>query len=320
MLPLGFPPPGISIHAPREGCDFVLIGVLCGPAISIHAPREGCDHICFLWGSLRREFQSTHPSRGATSGTNGSVAGFAISIHAPLTGCDSLIYDSNAHKKISIHAPLTGCDRISCTVIPEAGIFQSTHPSRGATPWPGCQSPSVQFQSTHPSRGATAALPERLVLAVISIHAPLPGCDCHRRWASQARRYFNPRTPHGVRHGDGLGVLGQALISIHAPLTGCDLSVRRADRRSAISIHAPLTGCDGGVRAYAPGAGDFNPRTPWGVRPYVFGAKNQATADFNPRTPWGVRRVRLAETGRTTDFNPRTPWGVRRPAESLFAV
>ena len=36
---------GISIHAPREGCDAVKFGHMDIPIkISIHAPREGCDY------------------------------------------------------------------------------------------------------------------------------------------------------------------------------------------------------------------------------------------------------------------------------------
>ena len=35
---------GISIHAPREGCDQKVLTVLrVAVEISIHAPREGCD-------------------------------------------------------------------------------------------------------------------------------------------------------------------------------------------------------------------------------------------------------------------------------------
>ena len=33
----------VSIHAPREGCDSVLLGYAPRYAVSIHAPREGCD-------------------------------------------------------------------------------------------------------------------------------------------------------------------------------------------------------------------------------------------------------------------------------------
>ena len=78
----------ISIHAPREGCDFEILHVGLIGMISIHAPREGCDRSsqrlglrlnisihapregCDAWWGYRRTFpqgfQSTHPARGAT--------------------------------------------------------------------------------------------------------------------------------------------------------------------------------------------------------------------------------------------------------------
>ncbi len=34
---------GISIHAPREGCDYGGRDWYQSLSISIHAPREGCD-------------------------------------------------------------------------------------------------------------------------------------------------------------------------------------------------------------------------------------------------------------------------------------
>ena len=33
----------ISIHAPREGCDYFMAERFFLRGISIHAPREGCD-------------------------------------------------------------------------------------------------------------------------------------------------------------------------------------------------------------------------------------------------------------------------------------
>ena len=58
---------GISIHAPREGCDQKVLTVLrVAVEISIHAPREGCD--CYTVA----DFAAEHP----------------ISIHAPREGCD----------------------------------------------------------------------------------------------------------------------------------------------------------------------------------------------------------------------------------------
>ena len=35
---------GVSIHAPREGCDTDTLGVKADLLVSIHAPREGCDY------------------------------------------------------------------------------------------------------------------------------------------------------------------------------------------------------------------------------------------------------------------------------------
>ena len=56
----------ISIHAPREGCDVpaqVLADVVL---ISIHAPREGATCPSCTAPARTCSFQSTHPVRGAT--------------------------------------------------------------------------------------------------------------------------------------------------------------------------------------------------------------------------------------------------------------
>ena len=57
----------ISIHAPREGSDYIKLGwdVYC--TISIHAPREGSDFSLAGGIIMSVEFQSTLPVRGATA-------------------------------------------------------------------------------------------------------------------------------------------------------------------------------------------------------------------------------------------------------------
>ena len=40
-----YDPNAISIHAPREGCDYILFLWCSLYRISIHAPREGCDAV-----------------------------------------------------------------------------------------------------------------------------------------------------------------------------------------------------------------------------------------------------------------------------------
>ena len=56
--------------------------------ISIHAPREGCDTRLAIADRALDVFQSTHPVRGATGSGNKDAARVVISIHAPREGCD----------------------------------------------------------------------------------------------------------------------------------------------------------------------------------------------------------------------------------------
>ena len=83
------------------------------------------------------------------------------------------------------------------------------------------------------------------VKSLISIHAPLTGCDSVSYVGYNGFDNFNPRTPYGMRrlHQAFTQIINK--ISIHAPLTGCDDTLEISfDADDAISIHAPLTGCD----------------------------------------------------------------------------
>ena len=82
---------------------------------------------------------------------------------------------------------------------PSQTVFQSTHPSRGATVTLSHIPQSNEFQSTHPSRGATVQSSQRKHRHFISIHAPREGCDV----------------------GCPIFFMAYA-ISIHAPREGCD--------------------------------------------------------------------------------------------------
>ena len=102
----------------------------------------------------------------------------------------------------------------------------------------------------------------------ISIHAPLAGCDVDGR----ADRREPDISIHAPLAGCDqfripAGVLCQ--ISIHAPLAGCDPMLLAIPHRKKISIHAPLAGCDFLGLFQLPLGGDFNPRTPCGVRLYT---------------------------------------------------
>ena len=99
-----------------------------------------------------------------------------ISIHAPHTGCDSDIPIGHNLFNISIHAPHTGCDTKIFMRVRTICIFQSTHPTRGAT-------------------------------IIAQIH-------------KANFNYFNPRTPHGVRHEEIKSLLDAFVFQSTHPTRG----------------------------------------------------------------------------------------------------
>ena len=281
------------------------------------------------------EFQSTHPSRGATDGHGSQEHRLSVSIHAPLAGCD--------HR----FAPYQ--DRHGCF---NPRTPRGVRPSVTIIPRMICM-----FQSTHPSRGATGIRTVFQYAEQVSIHAPLAGCDSALCCARSDPSCFNPRTPRGVRRPPfrplpvhrtfqsthpsrgatalllscGLAVV----VSIHAPLAGCDVVIPINERFGEVSIHAPLAGCD--ARALV-GTG-YDPRfqsthpsrgatleAAWttyaaevSIHAPLAGCDGRGgyhvglQQGFNPRTPRGVRRFRSSLLTYRQGFNPRTPRGVRRP-------
>ncbi len=236
-------------------------------AISIHAPLTGCDVTRAIEMAQDGEFQSTHPSRGATRDGTGRTRPRRISIHAPLTGCDGAT--PNHRRKESDFNPRTphGVRRMfsvpkikqqpfqsthpsrGATMYRLSGcstsIFQSTHPSRGATIRAGRTAENRTFQSTHPSRGATVSLYFGLPGCGISIHAPLTGCDLERLSRFCRYPHFNPRTPHGVRQDAAIARMRLRKFQSTHPSRGATFSGSSLLYLRQISIHAPLTGCDG---------------------------------------------------------------------------
>ena len=146
---------------------------------------------------------------------------------------------------------------------------------------------------------------------VISIHAAHAGCDPHQAAG-----------------------INWIIISIHAAHAGCDLVWRRdafiymifqstQPMRAAtelhtvklealeISIHAAHAGCDYKARLAEAWQGDFNPRSPCGLRRCGIKAATiktvfQSTQPMRAATRDGKEVIRD-----TCDFNPRSPCGLR---------
>ena len=159
--------------------------------------RPSCKEI----GKLDGEFQSTHPSWGATMKNVYGIFKNEISIHAPIVGCDLAICAGTMPKDLfqSTHPswgatsqhvwvwralqfqsthPSWGATLFLYFCQLDNDEFQSTHPSWGATVMCWGFYNVIVFQSTHPSWGATVYTPFNVSLPVISIHAPIVGCDC----------------------------------------------------------------------------------------------------------------------------------------------
>ena len=193
----------------------------------------------------------------------------SVSIHAPWEGCDSLGAPTALRVlPVSIHAPWEGCDWWHTPSSTSRGVFQFTHPGKGATTSPavwimsrlsfnsrtlGRVRPNanfiswyfdLKFQFTHPGKGATISYFCTSLLINVSIHAPWEGCDL----AFLVLLFGADVSIHAPWEGcDWCTALTNCYtksVSIHAPWEGCDDQHVRITFVSAVSIHAPWEGCD----------------------------------------------------------------------------
>ena len=190
-------------------------------------------------------FQSTHPARGATGSRScwppsqchfnpRTPRGVRLAPHA----------GGGAAILISIHAPREGCDTINQLRMAFQIQFQSTHPARGATYHVVSVHLSAVFQSTHPARGATCSWPD------------FPG----------DLRYFNPRTPRGVRRRTVIHILAHVNFNPRTP-RGVRLGMMRPSlMRTLFQSTHPARGATRWTGCRCSGSHNFNPRTPRGVR------------------------------------------------------
>ena len=212
----------ISIHAPLAGCDAVVACIITDTGISIHAPLAGCDAAADLDRCQRPYFNPRTPcgvrlhrcpgDRAAQNFNPRTPCGVRLPNKPPLYAN----YNFNPRTPCGVRRALPACSVRSWP-------FQSTHPLRGATIYrPRGKERPRKFQSTHPLRGATVVFNTLLgelwdfnprtpcgvrreqggvvyPQDIISIHAPLAGCDGRERSEDRANHDFNPRTPCGVR-------------------------------------------------------------------------------------------------------------------------
>ena len=125
---------GVSIHAPREGCDWIvsLVSVLTVLFQFTHPGRGATGRYSKL-SDDRVKFQFTHPGRGATACKSTAPSDQAVSIHAPREGCDYKA-SRETHQLTRFNSRTPGGVRLERSARRSfAPVFQFTHPGRGAT-------------------------------------------------------------------------------------------------------------------------------------------------------------------------------------------
>ncbi len=146
---------GVSIHAPNEGSDFAVIGLMFSLKFQSTLPMKGATRTSRL-GVCSALFQSTLPMKGATRWLSRGARPRTVSIHAPNEGSDTFcwirllalsVFQSTLPMKgatildavdarifqVSIHAPNEGSDISASSSGTHRREFQSTLPMKGAT-------------------------------------------------------------------------------------------------------------------------------------------------------------------------------------------
>ena len=145
------------------------------------------------------------------------------------------------------------------------------------------------FQSTHPMRGATPIVKTNGTQIVISIHAPHAGCDTSSMSPFSASETLQSTHPmRGATSTIPTRRYRAGFQSTH-PMRGATFSCLKSACRPDISIHAPHAGCDPiayNARSIAVLFQSTHPMR--GATPLLYRKTVDAT-DFNPRTPCGVR-------------------------------
>ena len=162
--------------------------------------------------------------------------------------------------------------------------------------------------------GATVIKVGKLLTSPISIHAPRGGSDNNSNsricngwyfnprspWGerlvfqqrSRNTRHFNPRSPWGERLLFWLWRLERDRFQSTLPVGGATLLESCLIANVIISIHAPRGGSDLDSVVLIASSRDFNPRSPWGERPFSPGNQSGVTV-FQSTLPVGGATAKM---------------------------
>ena len=216
----------ISTHAPRTGSDSVawrsgsamsdfnprsphgerLAGasaVRGMSAISTHAPRTGSDAYRAaqaVANDLHFNPRSPHGERPPAAKLSSSAA-TNFNPRSPHGERRGGRIPTLYAQSISTHAPRTGSDGFPPARGAAPANFNPRSPHGERRGGKNSPPPQRKFQPTLPARGATTEPRKPSRTTCISTHAPRTGSDAQACAIIILVRDFNPRSPHGERHG-----------------------------------------------------------------------------------------------------------------------
>ena len=161
-------------------------------------------------------------------------------------GCDSPGAGVRTPQRISIHASRMGCDRLC--------------PSK-AFPWWNFN-PRIPYGMRHHLR--------LLPVSLRDFNPRIPyGMRQHGCALTSVASYFNPRIPYGMRRQGWSALYSFNVFQSTHPVWDATGLRGQVFDAGDISIHASRMGCDDAQPVEQPITKYFNPRIPYGMRPYL---------------------------------------------------
>ena len=127
-------------------------------------------------------------------------------------------------------------------------LFQFTHPGKGATPQRTELSTTKRFQFTHPGKGATGLVAQMTLTEIqFQFTHPGKGATGQSTPCRQSAPSFNSRTLGRVRPNQAALQRMREQFQFTHPGKGATVTLHSGRSPNSVSIHAPWEGCDFGV-------------------------------------------------------------------------
>ena len=195
------PGKAISTHAPRTGSDFLpnqCLRVL--PYFNPRSPHGERPYSNFAYARCKN-FNPRSPHGERPTQFRIVFAKFDFNPRSPHGERRGGRIPTLYAQSISTHAPRTGSDGFPPARGAAPANFNPRSPHGERRGGKNSPPPQRKFQPTLPARGATTEPRKPSRTTCISTHAPRTGSDAQACAIIILVRDFNPRSPHGERHG-----------------------------------------------------------------------------------------------------------------------